>query len=112
MDTFIVIGTLALVVERIVEVWGNILATTILSNKDTDKWQGLAQRILTFAAGIGIGIFVAVTANVDMFMSLVGSDVDHGELLTGITIGLGTAPVHEVIKYVEAKKTKAKREAA
>jgi hypothetical protein len=38
------------------------------------------------------------------------SEIGNGWILTGFIIGLGSAPAHEVVNYIEQKKNKAKEE--
>jgi hypothetical protein len=75
-----------------------------------------ARRLASLALGASLGMLVAGVAGLNLFAAtLVGSSNDgsalpplvaggFGVVLTGIVIGLGSAPTHEVVKSLQAYK--------
>ena len=108
-DTLLLVGTLAIVVERAIEPINNLLKNTLFKGKDPSHL--LWRRVIAMLLGTAAGVVIAEPMNLDLVTSLAGASIHGGQFLTGLIIGLGTGPAHEVIKYVEEKKNKAKEEA-
>ena len=114
-DGLILWGILAIAVERATEVLMNAFKWW---NNEPRKGNGNKQVHLTvyrlvamFISG-GFGILITGMWNIDLFKLTVSeAAVQNGVLLSGLMIGLGALPSHEIIKYIEEKKGKAKADA-
>ncbi|TET42314.1 MAG: hypothetical protein E3J66_03790 [Dehalococcoidia bacterium] len=112
-NALLVVGALALFGERIVDrilmlVWPDVEAGATPS-RVYKRTRGIVGIVLVF----GFGILVAFALNLnligEMFEGIAISDTG-GKWLTALLIGGGAAPAHEVIRYIENKKAKAKEE--
>jgi hypothetical protein len=75
-----------------------------------------ARRIASFAIGAGLGMLLAGGVGLNRFLATLGAAAAEGGaaqqaiagtlgiVLTGIVIGLGSAPTHEVVKALQAYK--------
>ena len=75
-----------------------------------------ARRITSLVLGAGLGMLVAGGVGLNLFIATLGSPLDPdatipallagamGVALTGVIIGLGSAPTHEVVKSLQAYK--------
>ncbi len=114
-DALLVLGALALFGERLVDrilalVWPDVEAGAAIS-KVYKRTRGIVGIALVF----GFGALVAFGFNLNLigeiFDGTAVSDMG-GKWLTALLIGGGAAPAHELVRYVENKKAKAKEEKA
>lgn len=114
-NALLVLGALALFGERLVDrvlmlVWPDVEAGATPS-KVYKRTRGIVGTVLVF----GFGILVAFALNLNLigeiFEGIAISDTG-GKWLTALLIGGGSAPAHEVVRYIENKKAKAKEEKA
>ncbi len=78
------------------------IATTIVSSFGDNP----ARRIASILLGAGAGMLVAGFMGLNLFRAVLGQDAGLavgvvGVLLTGIVMGLGSSPTHEVIKALK-----------
>ncbi|MBI4220385.1 MAG: hypothetical protein HY682_09600 [Chloroflexi bacterium] len=107
-DVLVLFGVLAIAIERAIEPINNFLKDRIFKGDDSSGT--LIRRVVAMVLGMTAGVVVASVMKIDVVNSVIGGHVDRGEILTGLMLGLGTGPVHEIVKYVEEKKNKAKEE--
>ena len=114
-DALIVIGALALFTERVVGrllalIWPDVEAghePKILYK----QVRGLVGVSLVFLGGILFAFILDLNLIKQIFPDL-DITATTGKWLTACLIGGGAAPAHEVIRYIENKKAKAKGEIA
>ena len=137
-EYLILIGLLSVVIERVTEIPMNVvkwyfgevsLNTTTGRNRKKDSsankstnptsGQNLGQagyRLLGFLIAAVFGLLTTGLADIDLFKAVFPSSElalsGNGWILTGFIIGLGSTPTHEVIKYIEEHKNKAKADRA
>lgn len=110
-DTLILFGALAIGIERWTEIWMNLMKPMMGTVPETENGKQWWLRFVAMTIGVSSGIFVAWIGNLDFFAAVLpGVDIKNGWWLSGAFMGLGAAPAHEVIKYVEEKKNKGKAE--
>ena len=114
-NALLVTGALALFGERVVDrilalLWPDVEAGANPSKIYT-RTRGIVALLLVF----GFGSLVAFAFN----LNLIGAIFENTEIsdtggkwLTAFLIGGGSAPAHEVVRYIENKKAKAKEEKA
>ncbi|MFL5734462.1 MAG: hypothetical protein ACJ78Q_14850 [Chloroflexia bacterium] len=78
-----------------------------------DRFKSNPGRILiSIYSGVIVGIIIAVLASLDVFAAVLGdAPTSLGVVLTGVTIGLGSNPAHEIIRAVQEFKNSKKTEA-
>ena len=69
-----------------------------------------ARRLMSFAGGVILGLAVAGFLRLNMFIAVLGPDDQPsyvlgwgGVILTGVVIGLGSSPTHEVIRALQRR---------
>ncbi len=113
-DSLVLIGALAIAIERFVEPFSNYVKKTIFRDEGSDEKKAanaLWRRVFALGFGTIIGLVIALVFELDVVSSMAGTSIDNGDVLTGLILGLGIGPVHEIVKYVEKKKNKAGQEA-
>ena len=110
-DALILMGALALGVERWTELWMNAIKALFGEPPQGQNLNQFVYRLVAMAIGIVSGLVVVNVANFDVFKAVLPeAGIQNGLLLSGVFIGLGASPAHEIVKYVEEKKNKAKAE--
>ncbi len=109
-EGLILLGALALGLERWTELWMNAIKTWGGRAEEGDNLKRFGYRVVAIAISVGSGIVTAVVFGLDVRDYLPGATIENGEILAGIIAGLGAAPAHEVIRYIEEKKHKAEAE--
>jgi hypothetical protein len=111
-DILILVGLLAIVVERGIEPVMNFVKGHCV--KPPEKGQDLTQtiyRLIAFTLAVGAGLLITFFCRIDLINEMFpDSEIGNGWILTGFIIGLGSAPAHEAVNYIEQKKNKAKEE--
>ena len=115
VDSLLIVGTLALVVERFVDRLLQTVWPDVEAGGDPSKTYTRLRGIIGFGLVFVGGIIIVFAANLGLMNQIFGG-VDLSptadKWLTACLIGGGAAPAHEVIRYVENKKAKAKEEKA
>jgi hypothetical protein len=98
-----VVTTAAIAVDRAANTAS--IATSIFSSFTDNP----ARRIASILIGAGLGMLAAGFIGLNIFGAILGVDVKFatgniGVLLTGIVMGLGSSPTHEVIKSLQEYK--------
>ena len=114
-DALLVLGALALFGERIVDriltlLWPDVEAGSVPSRVYT-RARGILGIMLVF----GFGVIVAFVLDLNLISQIfegIPESGAGGKWLTALLIGGGAAPAHELVRYVENKKAKAKEEKA
>jgi hypothetical protein len=110
-DILILVGLLAIVVERGIEPFMNFVKASWGKPEEGQNPKQIAYRVTAFLVAIILGLLITRLFGIDLVKEMLPtSRVENGWILTGIIIGLGSAPAHEVINYIEQKKNKAKEE--
>ena len=111
-DILILVGLLAIVVERAIEPVMNIVkARCVKPQKEGQNLTQAAYRGIAFTLAVGVGLFITGFFRIDLIKEMFPTlGIGNGWILTGFIIGLGSAPTHEVVNYIEQKKNKAKEE--
>ena len=110
-DVAILLGALAIGVERWTEVWMNLLRSVWASPPDGQNYRQTLQRAAAILVGIVTGVAITSLTDLDFFNTVFPeAQIKNGVLLSGVVIGLGAAPTHEIVNYIEQKKNKAKEE--
>ena len=114
-DALVVLGALALLIERLVDrlfalIWPDVEAG---SNPSPiyKRIRGLLGVSLVFVGGIIFAFAFDLNLMKQIFPDL-NITSTSGKWLTACLIGGGAAPAHEVVRYIENKKAKAKEEKA
>lgn len=105
-----VLGAMAVFVERLVEAF--VANWWVVGDSEVSKKLRVAITVTaTLVAGIVIAQILDLQLMLDIFPTL---DLEpwQNRVATGIVIGGGAAPAHELIRYVEEKKQKAAKEKA
>ena len=114
-NALLVIGALALFGERLVDRFLVLVWPDVEAGSEASKVYKRIRGIVGIALVFGFGIIVAFGLNLNMigeiFKDIAISDAG-GKWLTALVIGGGAAPAHELVRYVENKKAKAKEEKA
>lgn len=116
-STFVIIVFLAAAIERTIEAVITPLFDALeKGNYRLPKWGPvpLVRRFVGVVLGLGAGFAIAFGLGLDLFNPLLDRQtlsLLHAKIFTGILLGGGSAPAHELIRYVEEKKDKAKTEA-
>jgi hypothetical protein len=110
-EILILMGLLAIVVERGIEpVMNGVKAIWGVPEEGQNRRQ-VAYRLTAFVLAIGVGLLITGLFRIDLIKEMFPiSGIENGWILTGFIIGLGSAPTHEVVNYIEQKKNKAKEE--
>jgi len=58
------------------------------------------RRVLSILIGMILGLFFTLLTGIDLFKVILGTAFPWGVALTGITLGLGSSPTHEVIQLL------------
>jgi len=112
-DSMILLGAIAIGVERWTELWMNLLKMWFPSLKTSDEIQRIILRGSALTFGILSGLVICGVNHIDIISGVLpSSNISNRWILTGILIGLGASPAHEVIKYIEEKKNQAKSQNA
>jgi hypothetical protein len=112
-STFVIIVFLATAIERAIEATINPLFDALSNGKyGLPQWQPgeLVKRFLALVLGLGGGFAIALGLKLDLINPLLTQSAlnsEQAKILTGILLGGGSAPAHEIIRYVEEKKQKA-----
>ncbi len=114
-DALLVLGALAMFGERLVDrvlvlVWPDVEAGAAVS-----KIYKQTRGIIALALLFGFGTLIAFGLNLNLISEIFERTAvsgTGGKWITAILIGGGAAPAHELIRYVENKKAKAKEEKA
>jgi len=110
-EALLIFSILALVIERWLEIWMNILKGWWGEPPQGQNAKQATFRLIALGLGVVSGILVAVPLDLNLFDIALGDQrVPNGHWVTGVVIGLGTGPTHEIVKYVEEKKNKGKAE--
>lgn len=75
-----------------------------------DNVKRFTYRAVAITISVGSGIVTALVFSLDVRDYLPNATMNNGEILAGIIAGLGAAPAHELIRYIEEKKHKAEAE--
>ena len=114
-DALLVLGALALFSERLVDRILALLWPDVEAGAEPTKFYQRFRGIIGIALVFGFGILVAFGLKLNLigqiFKDIAISDTG-GKWLTAFLIGGGAAPAHELVRYVENKKAKAKEEKA
>ena len=114
-DALLVLGALALFSERLVDRILALLWPDVEAGAKPSKFYQRFRGIIGIALVFGFGILVAFGLKLNLigqiFKDIAISDTG-GKWLTAFLIGGGAAPAHELVRYVENKKAKAKEEKA
>jgi hypothetical protein len=115
--TFVIIVFLSTAIERTIEAVINPPFDALAEGKyHLPRWEAgqLVKRFVGVVLGLGAGFAIAFGLKLDLFNPLLGGGTTlsalHAKIFTGILLGGGSAPAHEVIRYVEEKKGKAEGE--
>lgn len=112
-DTLILFGALALAVERWTELWMNALKAIGGEPPEGQNFKQFSYRAIALLISSASGVVVTAVGNLDFFKAVLpDAGIQNGLLLSGIILGLGAAPAHEIVKYIEEKKNKGKAEKA
>ena len=114
-NALLVLGALALFGERLVDrilalVWPDVEAG-VAASKIYKRIRGLVGFTLVFGFGVLVAFGLNLNLMSEIFEGTAVSDTG-GKWLTAFLIGGGAAPAHELVRYVENKKAKAKEEKA
>jgi len=119
-STFVIIVFLATAIERTIEAVINPWFDALEKGKyglPTWKPGPLVRRVVGVVLGLGAGFAIAFGLGLDLFNPLLGNaglkyalNTVQAKTFTGILLGGGSAPAHELIRYVEEKKQKAGQE--
>ena len=105
-DTILLIGALAIFVERIVE-------TLMKFWPDQTGFVGAIKQLVAIGAAAGLGFAVVLFLDLHLMKAVIpdaGLTSDQDLVMTALLIGGGSAPAHEVLRYIEEKKKKASNE--
>jgi hypothetical protein len=114
-DALLIIGALSLFVERLVD-----RGLTMVWPDDPDKKASpggpyaRVRPMLALVAGLALGLGIATWLSLDVASVIfAGIRIEpwQGIILTGLMIGGGQGPTHEVIRWIEEKKRKAEKDA-
>ena len=112
-NALLVVGALALFGERIVDRVLTLVWPDVEAGATPSKVYKSTRGIVGIVSVFGFGILVAFALNLNLigeiFEGIAISDTG-GKWLTALLIGGGSAPAHEVVRYIENKKAKAKEE--
>lgn len=114
-NALLVLGALALFGERLVDrilmlVWPDVEAGSAVSGV-YKRTRGIVGVALVLAFGILVAFVLNLNLISEIFKNTTISDME-GKWLTALLIGGGAAPAHELVRYIENKKGKAKEEKA
>lgn len=119
-STFVIIVFLATAIERTIEAVMTPLFDALKDGKyGLPEWKAgeLVKRFAGVVLGLGAGFAVAFGLGLDLFTPLLQTlgpeqalHSAQAKIFTGILLGGGSAPAHELIRYVEEKKQKAGQE--
>ncbi len=110
-DSILIIGALAIFVERIVERAINILMPDRQAGQpDWPEWKKRFKLVLTTSAVAALGLAISFSLDLRLMSQVLPNaqlDGTQDKIITGFLIGGGSAPAHEVLRYIENKKKKA-----
>lgn len=118
-ESLLLLGAIAVGVERSTEVFMNIVKSVVGEPKETAAEKGekdtsgqnphqVLLRVVAFGIAAGLGILVMFVGDLSLLSDAIGAEVDNEKWIAGALVGFGAAPTHEVIKYVEEKKNESK----
>jgi hypothetical protein len=114
-DALLIIGALSLFVERLVD-----RGLTLVWPDNPDKKAAAGgpytrvRPMLALVVGLILGLGIACGLNLNLVsVNFAGIRIEpwQGIILTGLMIGGGQGPTHEVIRWIEEKKRKAEKDA-
>jgi hypothetical protein len=123
-DAIILVVFLAAAIERVVEAFVGLIEKDDKAKSGLRKgWNSVIEkvrldsvgvkRLVAIAAGVGIAAALCYGLDFQLFNEFLDEDLSEGKakLLTALLIGVGAAPAHEFIRYVEEKKKRAEKQA-
>lgn len=114
-DSILIIGALAIFVERSMETFINAVMPDRKSEEpDWPEWRKHLKRVIMVVAVAGLGLAISFGLELRLMSQILpnaGLDPTQDKIITGFLIGGGSAPAHEILRYIEGKKKKAAEEA-
>ena len=112
-NALLVLGALALFGERIVDRILSLVWPDVDAAGNPSGTYKRTRGVIAIALVFGFGVLVTFALNLNLIGEIFETtEVTEtgGKWLTALLIGGGAAPAHELIRYVENKKAKAKEE--
>lgn len=115
-DSIVVIGALAIFVERFLE---SVINAVLPDPKEGEHPSGIKKIFLTYKRLLAVmltasaGLIIAFALDLHLMAHIIpesGLSTTQDKMITGLLIGGGSAPAHEVLRYIEEKKKKAEAE--
>ena len=114
-DALVVLGALALLIERVVDRFLILIWPDVDAGNDPSGIYKRIRGLLGVSLVLAGGIIFAFALDLNL-MKQIFPDLEitatTGKWLTACMIGGGAAPAHEFVRYIENKKAKAKEEKA
>jgi len=113
-DSIVLIGGLAVFIERFIETAINIFMPDKKEDEpDWPEWKKHLKRLIIMAAMLGLGALLVFGLDLRLMKDILpNADIGNWQdkALSALVIGGGSAPAHELIRYIEEKKKKAEAE--